>query len=161
MRYTLFLILLFSAKFSANCQSWQWGKRGGSTDLVQYSGVEGWERAYQIVTDSNKNIYMISTVGYSFLSIDGIPVQPSGDPTSKRDIALVSFSCDGTYRWSKIIGGSNVDLVQSLQIDDNDNIYVCGKFGSCGNNNYPPRIGDDIVVGEFSQDCSTLFMVKF
>ncbi|ESU26560.1 hypothetical protein FLJC2902T_25310 [Flavobacterium limnosediminis JC2902] len=48
---------------------------------------------------------MLSPVGQTLLNIDGNPKTNYGDSSSKTDFALSSFSCDGTYRWSKIIGG--------------------------------------------------------
>jgi len=61
------LLLSFSAAFS---QSWQWGKRGGSSDELYENPTTGVraEEAYSIVTDSNKNIYMLSHVGGSNLN---------------------------------------------------------------------------------------------
>ncbi|MFN8274732.1 MAG: hypothetical protein U0X58_07625 [Flavobacteriaceae bacterium] len=101
---SLFFFFCINVTFA---QTWQWGKRGGSTDDIPIDSVLRQEEAYSIVTDSQKNIYMLSVVGSSGLNFDGIAdsIYETNNPVNV-DIALVSFSCDGTFRWSKIIGGS-------------------------------------------------------
>jgi hypothetical protein len=143
-------------------QSWQWGKRGGSTDQLSTTAANSQEEVRTIVTDSNKNIYILSSVGMLNLNIDGHEKTNFGDPISLTDVALASFACDGSYRWSKIIGSSGKDEVQNLGIDDNDNIYIAGKFGGCQNASYPLRIDDDIMIPQTpEQDCSLLFLAKY
>jgi len=144
-----------------HCQSWQWGKRGGSIDQLDTTGGDRQEEVYSIVTDSQKNIYTLSYVGKNNLNIDGNVKTNFGDDTTKSDIALSSFACDGTYRWSKIIGGGGFDKVNSLQIDAQDNIYIAGKFGGCQDPNYPPRIDSDVILNQSPQDCSVIFIAKY
>ena len=160
MKKSITLLLCFIG-FLAHCQSWQWGKRGGSTDQLSTTGGDRQEEVYSIVTDSNKNIYTLSYVGKNNLNIDGTVKTNFGDDTTKSDIALSSFSCDGTYRWSKIIGGQGFDRVQSLQIDAQNNIYISGKFGGCANPSFPPRIDDDVILSQTPQDCSVIFIAKY
>lgn len=91
-------------------QSWQWGKRGGSVDQLDYLGSNRQEEVYGIVTDSHNNIYTISYVGKNNLNVDGNPKTNFGDDTTLTDVCLSSFSCDGSYRWSKIFfwGGAMI-----------------------------------------------------
>ena len=142
-------------------QSWQWGKRGGSTDQLDDTSGNRQEEVYGIVTDSNKNIYTISYVGKNNLNVDGNPKTNFGDNTTLTDVCLSSFSCDGTYRWSKIFGGGGYDYMQSLQIDAQDNIYVVGKFSACQDTTYPPRIDNDFSIPQSPQDCSLIYLAKF
>ena len=101
--HTTILVLLLT--ITSQAQTWQWGKRGGSTDNLSTIGGSRKEEVIAMATDSQKNIYIISPVGQMLLNIDGNPKTNYGDSSSKTDYALSSFSCDGTYRWSKIIGG--------------------------------------------------------
>lgn len=156
------LIILFCMlSCFAHSQSWQWGKRGGSVDQLGTTGGFRQEEVYAIVTDSQKNIYTLSNVGMNNLNIDGNVKTNFGDPTTLTDVALSSFACDGTYRWSKIIGGGGKDIVNSLQIDAQDNIYIAGKFGSCQDDTYPPRIDSDVILHQSPEDCSLIFIAKF
>jgi Secretion system C-terminal sorting domain len=157
----LFLLLGVSVTFS---QSWQWGKRGGSIDelYVNYTTGIRAEEAYSIVTDSQKNIYMLSRVGGSTLNFDGVPDTIYETTSSIGDIALISFACDGIFRWSKIIGGSGYEEFVNLQIDSQDNIYLAGMFG-----NYSivgsgqQYIDEDVIIPSIPADYRTLVILKY
>ncbi len=70
MKNTTVILLLLSAVYSAHCQSWQWGKRGGSLQSLVVT-TAGYEETHDLVTDSNKNIYGISRVGLVGMLFDG------------------------------------------------------------------------------------------
>ena len=144
---------------TANAQSWQWAKSGGGADGT--INGERFEEVQSIVTDSQKNIYILSHITGVGTNVAGNPKQYWGDSTTKIDWVLASFACDGTYRWSKIIGGSNLENVQALQIDSQNNIYFVGKFG--GTYNFPARIDDDYIITEtIAQDNnSKIFIAKY
>lgn len=116
----LYITLVFTSLIQA--QSFQWIKSGGSAELL---GTNNYEQVYSIATDSEKNVYVLSKVVMSNLNVYGHPKtnyeNPSYTPT---DIVLASFACDGSYRWSKIIGGQGNDGINSVQVDSQDNIYV-------------------------------------
>ena len=142
-------------------QSWQWGKRGGSLD--QISNEWQYEQTYFLTTDSQKNIYGLSYVGATGLTIDGnVKTNFDGNSFGPVDIALFSFSCNGTYRWSKIIGGNGaLETVNEVCVDAQDNVYIAGRLGYCGDPNYPPRIDDDVVISQNPMDCRPMFIAKY
>ena len=157
-----FIVLILLANTLAQAQTWQWGKRGGSDSTI--IDAQQLERVYSIVTDSQKNSYMLANIGKTTPDIDGVPKVNYGDDITIVDVALVSFACDGSYRWSKMISSAGVDRVPSLQLDAQDNVYVSGKFGGCAENFYPLHIDEDVVVDaptQFTQDCSIIFIAKF
>lgn len=157
--HTAILILLLT--ITSQAQTWQWGKRGGSTDNLAASGSTRIEEVITMVTDSQKNIYVLSPVGQMLLNIDGNPKTNYGDSSSKTDFALSSFSCDGTYRWSKIIGGGGYERLNDIQIDSQDNIYISGRFSSC-TSPYYARIDSDVILNTYtSASCKTLFIAKY
>ncbi|WP_233357609.1 T9SS type A sorting domain-containing protein [Haloflavibacter putidus] len=146
-----------------SAQDWQWIKRGGSTSTISTTSYRQ-EEVYDMHTDSEQNVYIISSVGWWSINIDGNPKEYYGNTAFENpNYALTSFSCDGTYRWSKIIGGGGQSQNPPyFQVGSNDNIYVAGKFGSCnGMDSYPPRIEDDIILPQSQSSCQTLFLVKF
>jgi Beta-propeller repeat len=155
----LFFILVITTNLQA--QSWQWGKRGGATDVLETISDLRQEEVYSIVTDSNKNIYILSPVGKNGLDVDGVTKTNYGNFIQLTDVVLASFACDGTYRWSKIIGGNGYDQINAIHIDNQDNIYIAGKFGSCGDVTYPPRIDNDVILSQSPQDCSLIFLAKY
>lgn len=151
----VFLFILISSVNQA--QSWQWGKRGGALDPIQ--GRQ--EETYSLVTDGNKNIYGLSRVGFVGLDIDEVEKEAFDWTSFPVDYALFSFGCDGSYRWSKIIGGINVERIHPLQVDTQNNVYLAGRFGSCTDEFYPARIDDDFINNEFEQDCRLFFLAKY
>lgn len=142
---------------------WQWAKRGGADNTLEQTENAHQEEVVSIVTDSQNNIYMLSSIGKLNPDVDGNPKQNYGDPTTLTDFVIASFACDGTYRWAKVIGGQGREIIHNLQIDNNDNIYVAGKFTNCGDstNPYPSRIEDDFILTQSPQDCSLIFLTKF
>ena len=156
--FTLYLL-----PFLGYAQSFQWIKDGGSSENL---GSNDYEQAYSIATDSQKNVYVLSKVGMSSLNIDGNPKTNYDDPGSTpTDVVLASFACDGTYRWSKIIGGSNTENISAVQVDSQDNVYVAGRIASCDNGSvsqpYPGRIENDYTFSNASNACSLIFLAKF
>lgn len=155
----LFLLLL---SFVSHCQSWQWGKRGGALEAMAPDYIHNQEETYSLVTDNNKNIYGLSRVGASGLNIDNVVKTNFDSGSYPSDFALFSFGCDGSYRWSKIIGGNGRETVNQLQVDNQNNLYVAGQFGQCQEGSfYPPRIDNDIIISQTPQDCRTLFLAKY
>lgn len=141
-------------------QSWQWGKRGGS--LNQISNESQYEQTYFLTTDSQKNVYGLSYVGATGLNIDSnVKTNHDGNSFGPVDIALFSFSCNGTYRWSKIIGGNSNETVNAVCVDAQDNVYIAGRLGYCGDPNYPPRIDNDVVISQNPMDCRAMFIAKY
>ena len=119
------------------------------------------EHVIDMVTDSERNVYVISQVGEAGLTIDGNPKTYWGDNTTLGDVALASFACDGTYRWSKIIGGASVEIVKSVQVDSQDNVYIVGNFLGYQSTQYPPRIDNDYIMSQSPADARMLFLAKF
>ena len=157
--FTLVILLNF---LTVNAQTFQWGKRGGATDALDLvtSNLRQ-EEVYDIVTDSQRNIYILSAVGKNGLDVDGVTKTNFGANSQITDIMLASFACDGTYRWSKVIGGKHYDNVNDISIDQQDNIYIAGRFGSCNDTAYPPRIDNDVIISQSPPDCSVNFLAKY
>jgi hypothetical protein len=158
-RYRFIGIALLSTFFCFS-QSWQWGKRGGALEPLYTDTNIYQEQTYSLISDSQKNIYGLSRVGYTGLDIDDVSKTNFDTGTSPADYALFSYSCDGSYRWSKIIGGMGDEIVHSLQKDNNDNVYLAGKFSNChSDSNFPARIDSDFI--NTYMDCRLLFLTKY
>ena len=156
--YIIVLVPIFS--FS---QSFQWIKDGGSAENL---GTNDYEQVYSIATDSEKNIYVLSKVGMSNLNVDGHPKTNCDNPSySPTDIVLASFSCNGTYRWSKIIGGESAEYIDAVQVDSQDNVYIAGKMSTCNDGSalqpYPGRIENDYAFTNTANSCNLIFLAKF
>ena len=117
MKKLFTLILLLSLAHNAIAQSWQWGKRGGST---QSAGGGPVDNVIDMATDQHNNVYVLSQVWTSPVNVDGHAVGSYGG----QDVVLSSFKCDGTYRWSKAFGGYENDEGRSLKVDTLGHVYT-------------------------------------
>jgi hypothetical protein len=163
MKSKIHILSFFLISLNGYAQSFQWIKDGGSSENL---GSNDFEQVYSIATDSQKNVYVLSKVGMSSLDVDGNPKTNYDNPSSTpTDVVLASFACDGTYRWSKIIGGGNTEEIGAVQVDSEDNVYVAGRISSCHDGSglypYPARIDDDYVFANTLSACSKLFLAKF
>ena len=153
-------LLIWSSSITAQQKEWQWIKQGGAS----MEGNET-EEVYDIETDNDRNVYAVSAIGVYNLQIDGNPKTFYGSPAgSLTDYALASFACDGSYRWSKIIGGKNVESPPLIETDDNGFLYMAGKFNSYDENEpfqYPARIENDTILDQTSTSCSLMFLTKY
>lgn len=163
MKKLLTYILLFGT-FCTFSQTFQWIKRGGSNENLG----NDYESAYSIATDSEKNYYTLSYVGMSGLDVDGNPKNNYDNPGfGPQDVVLASFACDGTYRWSKVFGGSNNENINSVVVDSQDNVYVGGSMTSCHpypgtpSEPYPSQIDTEYFFSNSNSACTLLFFAKF
>jgi hypothetical protein len=163
MNTKIHILSFFLISLGGQAQSFQWIKDGGSSENL---GSNDFEQVYSIATDSQKNVYVLSKVGMSSLNIDGNPKNNYDNPSAiPTDVVLASFACEGTYRWSKIIGGNDTEEITAVQVDSDDNVYVAGRISSCHDGTglypYPARIDDDYVFANTLSACSKLFLAKF
>lgn len=130
MKKKLLYVLLFFVT-TVHAQSWQWAKRGGSTDNTIFN-YDSWEKIQSMATDTNGNIYILGTVGIANCNIDGVPLLTygsySGGGAATTDGIVASFTCNGTLRWSKIIGGNSRDRVRTLKLDAENNVYIAAQI---------------------------------
>lgn len=156
MRNSIFftLVLISSTVFS---QTFQWGRRGGGLNAIPQDR----EQVYKIATAPDGTVYTLSAVSSGNLNIEGNVKTFLGDNSTKYDVAMASFACDGTYRWSRIIGGGSYETITGLEVDNDGNVYISGKFGAC-NDTWPPKIDNIYTISQFPVlDCSLLFIAKF
>ncbi|CAM3625999.1 T9SS type A sorting domain-containing protein [Flavobacterium gelidilacus] len=153
------LLLTFLVSNLAFSQTFQWAKRGGGNNSITSTTIYRAEEAIKVVTDANNNIYTISTVTKTGLDVDG-NTRPFYDSGTEFDYVISSFACDGSYRWSKTIGGYGFEQI-FMDSDGQGNIFVGGKFVNCINTTYLSQIEGDLVISQNPQDCRVLFLVKF
>jgi len=163
MKKTILLVLLF-ASITAFAQEWQWAKRGGSTDNISESFTVLREQVVSMLTDSDNNVYILAPVGKNNLNVDGVPKTNYGN-SNTVDYMIASFSCTGTYRWSKVIGGGNDDYMWNIVIDTDDNIYGVGRSIPGTSSSNTVHFDNDIVLPTSSSSTNTfkksIFMIKY
>jgi hypothetical protein len=142
-------LLLFSMLL--NAQSWQWGKRGGSNNNI---GIGLPEQVTSMANDNEGNVYILSPVGVVGLDIDGHSKQgySSVENPIAPDQMIASFSCDGTYRWSKVFGGWGSDYGTAIKTDAQGNIYVSSYFDLTYTGHPANQIDSDFVFPQSSSN---------
>ena len=105
---------------------------------VNADGTYGWTKTmggssgdygYSVAVDSDGNVFV---TGYFQGTADFAPGTDTDSHTSSGygDIFVTKINSDGTYGWTKTMGGSYYDGGQSVAVDSDGNIYVTGFFYS-------------------------------
>lgn len=152
--FCLTLSILFCLQTAGRAQSWQWAKRIGSAGVGTGQGgaIKG---SVDVATDASGNVYILGNEPDSLLNADSHNLSGWGG----IDIVLTSFTCDGTYRWSKVIGTSlDSDNAVAVKTDYNGAVYVCGELSRYAAGGGGWHIGGDTVVPATSR---TMFLAKW
>lgn len=91
-------------------------------------GSAGYDMGHALAYDDAGNLYYAGHVA------SGADV----DPTSGSDVRitagdsvdmlLTKMNADGSYAWSRVLGGAGFDRGSSLVVDHNGNVYLAGQF---------------------------------
>jgi len=133
------LTTLSSLTTQAQTYQWQWAKNGGGVNNV-YGEYPGWyyadvEQILDIKTDADNNYYFLARATNGNTQIDGNPITTYNTP-SRYDIVIFSTTCEGTYRWSRVIGGGMNDAAYNIEVDANGGVLVLVRVGNyTGNSN--------------------------
>ncbi len=116
----------------------------GTYGYTKTIGGAGSEIANGISVDSDDNIYITGL--FSSAAVDFNPNDDGSDPQSTagdNDIFLTKINADGTYGYTKTIGGAGAEAGNSVFLDSQDNIYITGLFSSAGVDFNPNDDGSD------------------
>jgi hypothetical protein len=147
----LFYLALLTP-FTSRSQSWQWGVRGGSIDNAIGKGPN--ENVVDICTDKWNNVYVLAIVYKNYIDIDG----HSKTAQDYANICIASFKCDGSYRWSKVIGDNNDDLPTAIGVDTLGGVYVTGTVAPIHGSGGSCLVDLDTNIGETNK---AFFILKY
>ncbi|MES2590099.1 MAG: T9SS type A sorting domain-containing protein [Bacteroidota bacterium] len=145
------IMLLFSGLYvNAQQVSFKWAKNITESNLPCY--VNSDYKAIQV--DQDKNLYVVGTYINSITIENGVnPVTLSSGNNCNGYI--VKYDSLGNYLWSKNIGGGDQDEALGLAIDNQDNVYVTGRFASTVD--FDSGTGTDV----FSASTIDIYITKF
>ena len=117
-KYLFFLLLLLIIGLESITQSLEWVT---SYDKAKYA------RVLDITSDSEGNIY---STGYfdAYVDFDPGPDELILQPAGSMDIYLQKLDPNGNLHWAFGFGSWEYDAGLSLCIDEEDNIYLAGRF---------------------------------
>ena len=128
--YSLFcrLLIILGVFFTSvlHSQEWQWGAVGGSVNGFQPGLGNDKNVVLDIAKDNGGNIYTLALVGGKGLKVSDSALRAYAD-LSMTDMVLSKFTTTGSYKWSKVIGGSGSCLPQRLMTDTLGHVYVLGQ----------------------------------
>lgn len=164
----IYLYLLLFPILSLS-QSFQWIQNGGGNNTISGSFYYQKEQVIDMATDSQRNVYIISIVSKDGALVNENPITTYEANSNDSDFVLVSYSCDGSYRWHKVFGGGDTEYPSGIEIDNQDNVYVTGFLAECDLSSdlyySTARIGDDNGIDFTSTNtptsCQRTFLAKF
>jgi hypothetical protein len=119
--------------------------------------------ANYITLDSIGNIYITGAFrGNAYFNPDNpteIYNNYSGN-SNLADIFITKFNYNGTYAWTKTIGGNNDDLARKITVDSDNNIYITGEFRSTSVDFNPDPVDEDIHNNS-GVNTSDIFISKY
>ncbi len=139
--------------------------------ILKYNadGSYGWTRTISTTSvslgtglraDSNGNLY---TAGYfnGFNTQFNTTGSGSSDikSSSNEDVFLIKYNADGSYGWTRTVGGINGDYGTSVQVDELDNVYFTGYFHSADVNFNSTGVGSSDIKG--SNGNADIFITKY
>ncbi len=112
------LVFGFTHFICAQNANFEWAVQMGGTNI---------DVGHSIKTENNGNIY---TTGFFRDTVDFDPGSGTNYLSSAGwdDIFVQKLDPSGNLLWVKQIGGSLVDMGNSITIDTNGNVYITGKF---------------------------------
>lgn len=123
---------LFVAKYSeSGAYHWAWGVAGeGGTDVKD------------MAVGTNGDLVV---TGLFQQTIDLDPGPGTNEFTSEGiDAYVLKANEDGIVQWGSVFTGSNNQISVGVDLDQNENIYVCGRFNS--EIDLDPTAGEEIVA---------------
>ncbi len=118
-------ILLFLLTQLATAQNWSQVKQ---VTQIPNPNLLNELDIYDIKYSSTGNIYILVSYIGNF-KIDSVKFNGFPDSTSTlSDISLIKLNGNGNLLWVLPIGDSGDDLPESMELDENENIFLSGRF---------------------------------
>lgn len=136
----------------------------GSYAWSRFLGNSGFDRGSSLVTDNNGNVYL---AGQFSGSLDFNPggvadVHTSANSGTEYDIFLTKINADGSYGWTRVLGGYFYIYGRSIDVDSKGNVYVAASFSipqdfaleGAGDLRTPVANSADIALSKINADGS-------
>lgn len=138
LNFTTLLAFVFIS-LSLNAQTWQWIGRNGSGWQIPNSDEE---EPFDITTDVYGNVYCVSLAypnGTPSVDTNYLPHFGS----NAGNVLLTSYTCEGKYRWSHILGSGSGSYAKSVKTDYEGNVYL---FANIFTNGAPVYLDLDTII---------------
>ena len=170
----------FVAKFNSNDQY----------TMFQYLGGENDDQGYGIIVDKNFNVYVTGKTNSEYFIKNEYNINSNNDYYNDAlsnpqggylDGFITRINSSNEIEWSTYIGSELHDILMSVTVDENNNTYFTGIYGSGSQgSSYPSDIefpssppsnyyvdnsiddysGDGLIVS-FNEDCELIWSTYF
>lgn len=127
------LYLSLTSWTQVNTPTFDWVKTTGTTDRVQ--GVE-------IAIDSNGDLIVLGTINGTADFDPGLGV--SSITTTTECAFVAKYNSTGDFLWVKHFASTYASYFNDVKLDDNNNIYVAGRFYD--DVDLDPAVGTNIIT---------------
>jgi hypothetical protein len=127
----------------------------GSYGWTRTMGGTAYEHGFSVAVDENGNVYVTGIFGGTVDFDPGVGMD-NHISAGYADIFLTKINSDGSYGWTKTMGGTSNDYSDSVAVDGSGNVYVTGIFA--GTADFDPGAGTDSHTSAGSYD---IFLTKF
>lgn len=115
----------------------------GSYVWTKVTGGSSAEQSYGIAIDSQDNVYIAGSFNSSNVNFNKFGGTDTHSSAGLQDIFLTKYNADGTYGWTKSIGGTGNDIGFAVGVDASDNVFVTGGFSGT-NIDFNDSAGNDL-----------------
>lgn len=124
----------------------------GNPIWLKSIGGSASDGALAIATDNQNNVFI---GGYFIGTVDFDPGPGLSNHTATViDMFILKLDSNGNYLWSRTIGGSSLDFVSDIAVDQAGNVYCTGVFE--GTVDFDPGSGQQFLYGSGGRDVFTL-----
>ena len=117
--------------------------RDGSYGWTRTMGGEGWDYGNAAAVDASGNVFVagrFSGEDVDFDPTEGVDLHSS---VGSWDVFVTKLHSDGSYGWTRTLGGASNDTAHGASVDGTGNVYVAGEFYS-SNADFDPTAGVDL-----------------
>ena len=143
------IFFLIICSYSSQAQDFEWVKGIESNFSVN---------TQLITTDGNGNIYI---AGRFNGTVDFDPGIGTTNLTGVRDTDMffAKYNSNGDLVWAKSLVGDGTGWINSIVVDDNDNVYLAGYFSKIID--FDPGTGTTNLISAGSNGYSDIFYAKY
>jgi hypothetical protein len=122
---------------------------------VNSFGSVGWDAGYAVQTDAAGNIYATGRFENT-VDFDSGSGMNEITTVGEQDIYLLKLNADGSTAWANGFGSTSPEWGQSIDLDNNSNIYLTGFYQStidfnpgAAQNNLTSAGGEDVFICKY------------